>query len=95
MRVARKLRLPKIVAKDGDATLAVKGFFAREGSPEKRSDAEHIEKIAGDFGFTEGPTTDKDGNVYFVDQNNNKTSVGPAGWGNSATCWIRAKNGQC
>jgi type IV pilus assembly protein PilE len=33
--------------------------------------------------------------VFTIDQNNNKTSVGPAGWGNSATCWIRAKNGQC
>jgi type IV pilus assembly protein PilE len=33
--------------------------------------------------------------VFTIDQNNNKTSVGPAGWGNSATCWIRAKNSQC
>jgi hypothetical protein len=48
MRVARKLRLPKIVAKDGDATLALEGFFIREGSPEERSDAQYIEKIAGD-----------------------------------------------
>jgi len=27
-----------------------------------------VEKIAGDFQFTEGPTADKQGNVYFVDQ---------------------------
>lgn len=31
-----------------------------------------VEKVAGDMGFTEGPTSDKNGNVYFVDQNNNK-----------------------
>jgi type IV pilus assembly protein PilE len=33
--------------------------------------------------------------VFTIDQNNNKTSAGPAGWGNSATCWIRTKGGQC
>ena len=31
-----------------------------------------VQKIAGDFIFTEGPTSDKDGNVYFVDQDNNR-----------------------
>ena len=31
-----------------------------------------IEKLAGDFIFTEGPTTDTAGNVYFVDQDNNR-----------------------
>jgi gluconolactonase len=32
----------------------------------------HVEKLAGDFIFTEGPTADEAGNVYFVDQNNNR-----------------------
>ena len=31
-----------------------------------------LEKLAGDFKFTEGPTADKDGNVYFTDQPNNR-----------------------
>ncbi len=31
-----------------------------------------VEKLAGDFIFTEGPTSDREGNVYFVDQDNNK-----------------------
>jgi gluconolactonase len=31
-----------------------------------------VEKLAGDFIFTEGPTSDNDGNVYFVDQDNNR-----------------------
>lgn len=31
-----------------------------------------LEKLAGDFQFTEGPTTDKDGNVFFTDQPNNR-----------------------
>ena len=31
-----------------------------------------LEKLAGDFKFTEGPTTDKDGNVFFTDQPNNR-----------------------
>jgi hypothetical protein len=29
-------------------------------------------KVAGDFIFTEGRPSDKDGNVYFVDQDNNR-----------------------
>lgn len=31
-----------------------------------------VTKLAGDFGFTEGATTAPNGDVYFVDQNNNK-----------------------
>jgi gluconolactonase len=31
-----------------------------------------VEKLADDFIFTEGPTSDDQGNVYFVDQNNNR-----------------------
>lgn len=31
-----------------------------------------LEKLAGDFSFTEGPTSDKEGNVFFTDQPNNR-----------------------
>ena len=31
-----------------------------------------LEKLAGDFKFTEGPTADEDGNVFFTDQPNNR-----------------------
>jgi len=31
-----------------------------------------LEKLAGDFGFTEGPACDAEGNVFFTDQPNNK-----------------------
>jgi gluconolactonase len=31
-----------------------------------------VVKLAGGFIFTEGPTTDESGNVYFVDQDNNR-----------------------
>src|SRR5258706_14281115 len=31
-----------------------------------------LEKLAGDFKFTEGPTCDKDGNVFFTDQPNDR-----------------------
>jgi gluconolactonase len=31
-----------------------------------------VEKVAGGFIFTEGPTVDEAGNVYFVDQDNNR-----------------------
>lgn len=32
----------------------------------------NIEKLSGGFKFTEGPTCDKDGNVYFTDQPNDR-----------------------
>jgi gluconolactonase len=55
-----------------------------------------VEKIAGDFIFTEGPTSDDDGNVYFVDQDNNRimkydtngqltTFLQPSGYANGTT----------
>lgn len=56
-----------------------------------------VEKLAGDFQFTEGCTTDKDGNVYFVDQPNNRimkwdvtenkisTFMQPSGYSNGMT----------
>ncbi len=31
-----------------------------------------LEKLSGDFSFTEGPTCDAAGNVFFTDQNNNR-----------------------
>jgi gluconolactonase len=31
-----------------------------------------LEKLAGDFKFTEGPSCDKEGNVFFTDQPNNR-----------------------
>jgi gluconolactonase len=31
-----------------------------------------LEKLAGDFAFTEGPTCDKNGNLFFVDQPNDR-----------------------
>jgi gluconolactonase len=31
-----------------------------------------VEKLAGDFKFTEGPTCDREGNVFFTDQPNNR-----------------------
>ncbi len=31
-----------------------------------------LEKLAGDFAFTEGPTCDKAGNIFFTDQPNDR-----------------------
>ena len=31
-----------------------------------------LQKLAGEFKFTEGPTCDKEGNVFFTDQPNNR-----------------------
>jgi gluconolactonase len=55
-----------------------------------------VEKLAGDFIFTEGVTSDKAGNVYFVDQDNNRimkydtagvltTFMQPSGYANGMT----------
>ena len=34
-----------------------------------------LEKLAGVFDFTEGPTADKNGNVYFTDQPNDRIFI--------------------
>ncbi len=34
-----------------------------------------LEKLAGDFGFTEGPASDAQGNVYFTDQPNDRIMI--------------------
>jgi gluconolactonase len=31
-----------------------------------------LEKLSSDFSFTEGPTCDAGGNIFFTDQNNNR-----------------------
>jgi type IV pilus assembly protein PilE len=35
------------------------------------------------------------GFIYTVDQANNKSSVGPAGWVGAPTCWAVRKDGSC
>lgn len=40
--------------------------------PSTVADGAEVVKVSGDFKFTEGPTADKQGNVYFVDQDNNR-----------------------
>ena len=56
----------------------------------------HVEKVAGGFIFTEGPTADRSGNVFFVDQDNNRileydttgkltTFLQPSGYANGMT----------
>jgi gluconolactonase len=55
-----------------------------------------VEKVAGDFIFTEGPASDERGNLYFVDQDNNRimeydtagkltTFMQPSGYANGMT----------
>jgi gluconolactonase len=39
------------------------------------ADGAKLEKVAEGFSFTEGPTADKKGNIYFTDQPNNKILV--------------------
>lgn len=34
-----------------------------------------LEKLSGEFSFTEGPAADKNGNVYFTDQPNNRIMI--------------------
>ncbi|HWB17416.1 MAG TPA: SMP-30/gluconolactonase/LRE family protein [Vicinamibacterales bacterium] len=54
-----------VVAAQGDAAAPLPG-------PSVLAPGAQVEKLAGDFIFTEGPTSDRKGNVYFVDQDNNR-----------------------
>jgi len=59
--------------------LAVKGTDAPQAPQTKSRESSsllapgaHLEKLAGDFKFTEGPASDAEGNVYFTDQPNDR-----------------------
>src|SRR6478672_7324768 len=68
----------------GKSHLAVAGFFAlisvlllphRSRSAEESSiiaSGAQVEKLADGFAFTEGPACDRDGNVFFTDQPNDR-----------------------
>ena len=49
-----------------------------------------VEKACGDLGFTEGPAVDKDGKIYFTDQNNDRIYV----WDEDTGCslWLEGTN---
>ncbi|MDR2423334.1 MAG: SMP-30/gluconolactonase/LRE family protein [Prevotellaceae bacterium] len=61
----KKLRLTAIL-------LFVPFMIQAQNSPELVADGAKVEKLAEGFGFTEGPTADSKGNVYFTDQPNDK-----------------------
>ncbi|MCG8306070.1 MAG: SMP-30/gluconolactonase/LRE family protein [Cytophagales bacterium] len=42
------------------------------GNPDIVRDGAAVEKLAGEFKFTEGPAADREGNVYFTDQPNDR-----------------------
>lgn len=45
---------------------------AGNGNPALMAPGAEIQKLAGDFQFTEGPAADKEGNIYFTDIPNNR-----------------------
>lgn len=47
-------------------------FFQEEGLNNIIETGAQLEKLAGDFKFTEGPSADEKGNVYFTDQPNDR-----------------------
>jgi len=47
-------------------------FFQGQGLKSIIEPGGQIEKLAGDFRFTEGPSADSEGNVYFTDQPNDR-----------------------
>ena len=60
------------------------------------ADGAVLEKLAGDFAFTEGPATDKAGNVYFTDQPNDRILVWTVD--EKLTTWLQPSgrsNGLC
>lgn len=47
-------------------------IIAQEGLPPTVADSARVELVSKQFSFTEGPAADKEGNVYFTDQPENK-----------------------
>ena len=62
--------------KDLTALGAASALGARAGDAQEAAGVvapgAKLEKLAGGFEFTEGPTSDRDGNVYFTDQPNDR-----------------------
>ena len=54
-----------------------------------------LEKLAGGFDFTEGPTSDAEGNVFFTDQPNNRIVKWSADGKFSTSCSQRAAPTAC
>lgn len=51
------------------------GFIQDKDLNEIIEDGAQLEKLADGFLFTEGPTSDNEGNVYFTDQPNDRIMV--------------------
>jgi len=64
MIFSKLLRSALILLALGPSALAQTGNIIAEGAK--------VEKLAGGFKFTEGPSVDKEGNVYFTDQPNDR-----------------------
>jgi len=77
MRLATSSLIAAAIASVAAISLAL-GQAAPAGAPATSAaksplaDGAKPVQLAGGFGFTEGSTSDKDGNIYFVDQNNDK-----------------------
>jgi gluconolactonase len=52
--------------------LALAGFILSSRAESPIASGAKLEKLSGGFAFTEGPTCDKRGNVFFVDQPNDR-----------------------
>ncbi len=57
------------------AMIGLAGSFARTGDGGVVATGAKLEKLSGGFAFTEGPACDKDGNVYFTDQPNDRILI--------------------
>jgi len=65
--------IPQLLALAAFALVASAAIAAEDSSPV--ASGAKPEKIADGFSFTEGPSVDKEGNVYFTDQPNDKILV--------------------
>jgi gluconolactonase len=71
------MQIPGMIPKSMFAFLTGLVFLALAGNPAVAAESviapgAKLEKLAGDFRFTEGPTGDAHGNLFFVDQPNDR-----------------------
>lgn len=57
------------------ALIPVTGFSQEGGLSSILDPGSKLEKLSGEFSFTEGPAADKAGNVYFTDQPNDRIMI--------------------
>src|SRR6266550_9133613 len=82
------MQTPRVASLVSAVVMLVSAGFLRAADSKIIAPGATLEKLAGGFEFTEGPAADKDGNVFFTDQPNDRIVKWSAGDG-TVSDWMK------